>query len=152
MRKTLYRRKKTINCAALYGILIGITRQPSTEPVLSEVERLSLTTDKHQHQPIGNQKSANQLRAPLYGFLIGILLNVILWFCGPFHGLVLEFLCTISTPVAYIISWITGWKFMQEEGILIYVFAIPITIALSGLLAGFMYSGIKVLVNRSSRD
>ena len=88
------------------------------------------------------------MRAPLYGLLSGILLDVLLWFTGPLNESLLKFLTGLSTPVAYIISWITGWKFQQEESIMIYMLAIPISIALVGMLCGLFYSGVKVALNR----
>lgn len=91
------------------------------------------------------------MRAPLIGLSTGILLDIVLWLSGPFayNSGLLKLLYIVSTPVAYIISWITGWTLHQEEGMLVYLFAIPITIPLLGLLAGLAYSGIKSMLNPS---
>ncbi len=90
-------------------------------------------------------------RPPLIGFFLGIIIDVVLWFSGPFShdSVLLKFLCVISTPVAHIVSWITGWSFHQESGIMLYVFAIPITIPLLGLLLGFLYTVVSNLINKS---
>ncbi len=80
------------------------------------------------------------MRAALVGFLIGILFDVLMWFCGPLTCDLRDTLVFVSTPVAYVVSWITGWEFRQEEAIMIYVVAIPITIPLIGMMAGFLYA------------
>jgi hypothetical protein len=89
-------------------------------------------------------------RPPLIGFFLGIIIDILIWFCGPLPEDALEALCKISWPVAQIVSWITGWKFQQEEAIMIYIFAIPITLPLIGLFIGFLYVGIRNLVNKNS--
>ena len=78
------------------------------------------------------------MRAAIIGFLIGVLLDIILLWCGPLPTALLDILCSVSTPVAYVISWMTGWSFHQEEGILIYSCAIPVTLPLIGLMLGFV--------------
>ena len=89
------------------------------------------------------------MRAALVGFLIGILFDVLMWFCGPLTCDLRDTLVFVSTPVAYVVSWITGWEFRQEEAIMIYVVAIPITMPLIGITLGFVYSGVKSLVQRN---
>lgn len=92
------------------------------------------------------------MRPVLIGFLLGLLFDVLLWFCGPVTCDFTDGLCYVSSPVAHVISWITGWKFQQEEGLLIYVLAVPITIPLLGICAGFLYAGIARFINRSRSE
>lgn len=43
------------------------------------------------------------MRAPLYGLLLGVLLDILFWMTGPINESLLKFLTELSTPVAYII-------------------------------------------------
>jgi len=92
-------------------------------------------------------------RPPLIGFFLGIIIDIVIWFCGPLPDGALNALCKISYPVAQIVSWITGWEFKQEDAIMIYIFAIPITIPLIGLIIGSLYVVIrKRVTNKRVRD
>jgi hypothetical protein len=98
----------------------------------------------------------------LIGFLIGLFCTF-LWFAPiifrldfgdpPNESLLRDFLVWISTPVAYVVSWIIGWPLQQEAAIFIYVFfAIPITLPLLGLTLGFIYSRVKYLISKRLKN
>lgn len=92
------------------------------------------------------------MRRPiLIGLSFGLLLDVLYWNLGPYSwdNLILKFLVTISTPVAYVISGITGWPLQQEAAIAIYAWAIVITLPLLGLLIGLIY-GVARRYRKSS--
>lgn len=88
-------------------------------------------------------------RPPLIGFLLGILFVFVIWFAGSpeFSRNVLEPLCT---PMAYVISWITGMSTHHESGLMLLVYSFMITPPLMGLIIGFIYTGIRVIINRKS--
>lgn len=89
------------------------------------------------------------MRAPLYGLLLGILLDILFWMTGPINQSLLKFLTELSTPVAYIISWITGWQFQQEEGIMLHLLAILATLPLLGIVCGLLCSAVKIQLKRN---
>jgi hypothetical protein len=100
-------------------------------------------------------------RPPLIGFLIGLFCSL-LWFApmllrieseAPQESLLRDFLVWISTPVAHVVAAIKGWPLQQEAAIFIYVFfAIPITMPLLGMLLGFVYSGIRLLLKNRAKN
>lgn len=91
-------------------------------------------------------------RPPLIGFFLGILTVAILWFAGPlldgtgFSRNILEPLCT---PMAYVISWITGISRSHESGLMLLMYSLLITPPLLGLIIGFIYSGVRTIINRN---
>jgi len=72
------------------------------------------------------------------GFLIGVILGLLWWIFGKYiqDTWVLKFSCFISQPVAIIISKISGWLIAQESGIVVYIFAILVTLPLLGCIFG----------------
>lgn len=90
------------------------------------------------------------LRNTLPGLLIGILLDVLFWFGGPisYNSWITKFLWWVSTPVAHVLSWITGWPLQQESGLALYVYAILITLPLLGILIGITFGIVRKLINR----
>lgn len=93
-------------------------------------------------------------RPPLIGFFIGILMVIFLWLApsylaGPEFSR--NFMEPFCTPMAYVISWVTGISTSHESGILLLVYSSLITPPLLGLVVGFIYSGAKIIVNRNNR-
>ena len=66
---------------------------------------------------------------------------------GPFSpdGPVLGALVVMATPVAHVITWVTRLRLQQEEAILVYLLAIPITLVLLGAAFGL---GLDILARR----
>jgi hypothetical protein len=89
------------------------------------------------------------LRYILIGFLAGMAFDMLWWFCGPYSwdSWVLKFLTVISTPVALIISKITGEPLMQESALMIYTYAIVITLPLLGIIIGSLIWKWKKIKN-----
>lgn len=91
-------------------------------------------------------------RTILIDVFFGLLLDVLFWFSGPYSNdsFITKFLWWISTPVAHILSWITGWPLKQEAGIALYVYAILITLPLLGLLLGLGFGIFRTTRSRTS--
>lgn len=90
-------------------------------------------------------------RPPLIGFTFGILFTIFSITCRSIlqeSGFSENVLVPMCTPMAYVISWITGISTSHESGMMLLAYSLFITPALLGLVVGFMYSGIKVILNR----
>lgn len=88
-------------------------------------------------------------RPILLGLTLGFLLNILFWNSGPYSADsgVLNFLVFISTPVAQLLSWISGWPLQQESAIYLYNIAILITLPLIGLLIGWLFAVVRARLN-----
>lgn len=86
-------------------------------------------------------------KAILIGFLAGVLLDVLFWFGGPYtwDSWVLKLVSFISTPVAWIVSWIKDWPLEQEAAIYCYAVASVISIPLFSIVLSVV---ISVMVRR----
>jgi hypothetical protein len=93
------------------------------------------------------------MRAPLIGLFLGILLDLLIFLSGPLlleSGISENVLIPVATPLAYVISWITGISTSHESGLLLLVISVYLTFPLLGLISGFLYKGIQSLLNRKN--
>ena len=92
------------------------------------------------------------LRPALLGFFLGILCDVTIWFFVPLgdNSGFSNFILTISTPAAHVVSWFTGSPMQQEAAILHYIFGVLLTFPVLGLLAGLIYGYARKYRQRTS--